>query len=81
LKCSAQSYIIEYDRSNFKWIFVSDPNSIYGQPISYDICEQLIKRAVIKPYLTEDEFKVQIALGTIDGRIYKFNSEANINDY
>ena len=74
LSCS-NSFLVQYPepRPNnaHRWFFVSNPESKQSQAIFDDIGDYLVKNGWIVPELSDEEYRIQIALGSIDCRVYK----------
>ena len=72
------SFIVQYPepRPNnaHKWFLVSGPKSKNSLSIEDDAGEYLVKNVYIIPELSDEEYKIQIALGSIDCRVYKLAS-------
>ena len=69
------SFIIQYPepRPNnaHKWFFVEGPKSKQSQAISEDIGKYLVVSGWVEPELSDKEYQIQIALGSIDCRVYR----------
>ena len=69
------SFIVQYPepRPNnaCKWFLVSNPKSKWSSSISDKVGELLIKNGQIIPELSDGEYKIQTALGSIDCRVYR----------
>lgn len=69
------SFIVQYPepRPNnaHRWFFVMTPESKQSQPISADAGKYLVDSGWVAPELSDNEYQVQIALGSIDCRVYK----------
>jgi len=71
------SFIVQYPipRPNNagRWFLVTYPKSKWSTPISDEAGEWLIQNGYILSVLSDEEYKIQIALGSIDCRVYKLN--------
>ena len=71
----SDSFIVQYPepRPNnaHRWFFVMSPKSKQSHAISDEVGKYLVAVGWIDPELNDDEYKVQIALGSIDCRVYK----------
>jgi len=69
------SFIVQYPepRPNnaHRWFFVMSPKSKQSQAIPDDVGKYLVVAGWIAPELDDEEYQVQIALGSIDCRVYK----------
>ena len=69
------SFIIQYPEPRphnmCKWFLVSGPESRWSSTIADEVGELLLKKGYIIPELSDKEYKIQIALGSIDCRVYK----------
>jgi len=55
---------------------IDDDNNIYETyVIANNLSQELIKDKIIEPELSDDEFKIQFALGTISRRVHKLDKE------
>lgn len=72
------SFIVQYPepRPNnaHRWFFVSSSKSKQSQAISDGVGKYLVAAGWIVPELSDEEYQVQIALGSIDCRVYKIAS-------
>jgi hypothetical protein len=73
------SFLIHYNREYLPWFFVENDEAFTGYPLAKEIAENLREQNIICPVVSELEYKVQYALGTMNGRIYELNPEVNIN--
>ena len=71
----SNSFIVQYPepRPNnaHRWFFVIDSKSKQSHIISDEIGKYLVNAGWIDPELSDEEYRVQIALGSIDYRVYK----------
>lgn len=69
------SFIVQYPepRPNnaHRWFFIMEPGSKQSQVISDDIGKYLVDSGWVDPELSDKEYQIQIALGSIDCRVYK----------
>lgn len=69
------SFIVQYPepRPNnaHRWFFVMSPESKQSQTISDEVGKYLVEAGWIDPELSDEEYKIQIALGSINCRVYK----------
>ena len=69
------SFIVQYPtpRPNnaHKWFLVSAPKNKWSSSISDEAGEYLVKSGWIAPELSDEEYKIQIALGSVDCRVYR----------
>ncbi len=69
------SFIVQYPepRPNnaHRWFFVMYPESKQSDIISDEICKYLVESGWIVSELNDEEYRIQIALGSIDCRVYK----------
>lgn len=69
------SFVIRYPKPrlniNRRWFLVTSPNSKLSEPFPDTIGEDLIRSKQIIPELSEEEYQVQLALGSTDYRVYK----------
>ena len=72
------SFLVQYPEPRPKhahrWFFVLSPKSKQSDYISSSICEYLVETGLIVPELDDVEYKIQIAIGSIDYREYKLSS-------
>ena len=71
----SNSFIVQYPepRPNnaHRWLFVMDSESKQSQAISDEICRYLVETGWVESELSDEEYQIQIALGSIDYRVYK----------
>ncbi len=69
------SFIVRYPnpRPNnaHTWFVINDPGSKESAAISNFVGQYLVGKNWIVPELTDEEYQIQIALGSIDCRVYK----------
>jgi hypothetical protein len=72
------SFLVQYPEPRPKhvhrWFFVLSPKSKQSDHISSSVCNYLVEHDLIVPELDDAEYKVQLALGSIDYRKYKLSS-------
>ena len=75
---NSSSFLVQYPEPRpgraHRWFFVPSPKSKQSDYISRSICEYLVEVDLIVPELSDAEFEVQLALGSIDYREYKLSS-------
>lgn len=71
------SFIVQYPepRPNnaHRWFFVEHLKSKSSWAIPNEICAYLIEMDQIVPELSDDEYRIQMALGSMDCRVYNIN--------
>jgi len=69
------SFIVQYPepRPNnaHRWFFVVGPESKQSQAIPDNIGKYLVASGWVDSELSDEEYRIQIALGSIDCRVYK----------
>ena len=69
------SFIVQYPepRPNnaHRWFFIMEPKSKQSQTISDEVGKYLVETGWVDPELSDEEYQIQIALGSIDCRVYK----------
>ena len=69
------SFIVQYPepRPNnaHRWFFVMNSNSKQSQTISNEVGKYLVEAGWVDPELSDKEYQIQIALGSIDCRVYR----------
>lgn len=69
------SFIVQYPepRPNnaHRWFLVMSPESKQSQVIPDDVGKYLVTSGWVNPELSDEEYRIQIALGSIDCRVYK----------
>ena len=69
------SFIVQYPepRPNnaHRWFFVMSPESKQSQTISDEVGKYLVDSGWVDPELSDEEYQIQIALGSIDCRVYR----------
>jgi len=79
LNGNSNSFVVYYSRDNYPWIFVENSKSLFGQLILKEVGENLRKQNVLMPVINDEEYKIQFAIGTADCRIYKLNSNIDVD--
>lgn len=78
LLASDQGFIVQYPepRPNMshRWFFVKSPESVSSMAISDKVGQYLVDIGCVIPDLPDKEYKVQLALGSIDRRVYRKTS-------
>lgn len=78
LLSNSNSFIVQYPepRPNnaHRWFFVDSLKSRQSQVISDGIGKYLVDSGWVDPELSDEEYQIQIALGSIDCRVYKVAS-------
>ncbi|MCK4500249.1 hypothetical protein KAU11_07115 [Candidatus Babeliales bacterium] len=71
----SDSFIVQYPepRPNnaHRWFFVQNQGCKHSRAISGEVGEYLVEAGWIEPELSDEEYQIQIALGSIDYRVYK----------
>ncbi|MEA3341507.1 MAG: hypothetical protein U9R15_16205, partial [Chloroflexota bacterium] len=69
------SFIVQYPEprpnNSPKWFFVPHLTSKQSESFDTAIGQYLIENGLVEPELTDKEYQVQLALGSIDCRVYK----------
>ena len=69
------SFIVQYPepRPNnaHRWFFVKYPESKLSKAVPDEVGRYLVDMGWIVPELDDEEYQIQIALGSIDCRVYK----------
>jgi len=69
------SFIVQYPepRPNnaHRWFFVMSPKSKQSQVIPDEVGKYLVDSGWVDSELSDEEYQIQIALGSIDCRVYK----------
>ncbi len=75
------SFIVKYPEPRSgdanTWFAVTSPGAGWSSAIPDEVGEYLVKNAWVSPELSDAEYKVQIALGSIDCRVYKNSNKNN----
>ncbi len=69
------SFIVQYpeprpNNAN-RWFFVESPESKQSEAISNEVGKYLVDAGWVDSELSDEEYQIQLALGSIDCRVYK----------
>jgi len=74
------SFIVQYPEprpNNMpRWFFVESPESELSQVIPDKIGKYLVDEGRVYPELSDEEYQIQLALGSINYRVYKIGPAA-----
>lgn len=56
------------------WCFVTGPRAELGEIIQGRVCDELVKHGFLEGVLDEKEYRIQTALGTQIGRVFKVSN-------
>ncbi len=77
LRAESDSFLVHYPepRPNnaHRWFFVHRSDSIQSSSVPAVTCQELVDTEVVVPDLDEEEYRIQLALGSVDCRVYRIS--------